>query len=127
MKPLIGVIVLIIILWGVKKIYTYQLIKNSCFDNIDNQEFKDKMADKENVVVLDVRSLTEFKGGNIDNALNIDVLKGDFKEKVAKLDKEKTYLVYCRSGNRSMSASSILCDLGFEKIYNLSNGYSAWK
>lgn len=77
-----------------------------------------------NLVILDVRTREEYLSGNIPNAINIDVLSQDFKSKIDMLDKNKEYLIYCRSGNRSIIASSIMSTNGFINIYNLENiGY----
>ncbi|MEI0594514.1 rhodanese-like domain-containing protein, partial [Brachyspira pilosicoli] len=77
-----------------------------------------------NMVILDVRTREEYLSGNIPNAINIDVLSQDFKSKIDMLDKNKEYLIYCRSGNRSSIASSIMSTNGFINIYNLENiGY----
>ena len=127
MKYAIGIIILILVLVGIKKLKAAQVAQNSCFENIGNDEFKEKMTDAKNVVILDVRTKGEFDGGNIKNSKNIDVMSASYKQKVASLDKDKTYLVYCRSGSRSLKAASVLCDLGFTKVYNLSNGYMGWK
>ena len=90
-----------------------QLIK----ENIENENF----------VILDVRKLEEFKSGYIENAVNIDYSSQNFKNEVGKLDKAKTYFVYCRSGNRSREAIKIMKDLGFENIYILESGISQWQ
>ena len=74
-----------------------------------------------NLIMLDVRTAEEYSTGNIPNSINIDVLSPDFKSKIELLDKNKEYLVYCRSGNRSAIASSIMATNGFIKIYNLNN------
>lgn len=74
-----------------------------------------------NLIMLDVRTAEEYSSGNIPNSINIDVLSPDFKSKIELLDKNKEYLVYCRSGNRSAIASSIMATNGFIKIYNLNN------
>nr|WP_289844072.1 rhodanese-like domain-containing protein [Brachyspira pilosicoli] len=77
-----------------------------------------------NLVILDVRTREEYLAGNIPNSINIDVLSQDFKSKIDMLDKNKEYLIYCRSGNRSSIASSIMSTNGFINIYNLENiGY----
>ena len=98
-----------------------------CFDNLSNQEFKKIMTTDKESFLLDVRTPEEFSEGNIEKAVNINVLEADFKEKAAKLDKTKTYLVYCRSGARSARAAQILCDLGFKKVHNLATGFNGWK
>lgn len=76
--------------------------------------------------LLDVRTPGEFNAGHIKNADNIDFTGSDFREKVAKLDREKPVLIYCHSGNRSGKASLILKELGFKEIYDLQGGYSNW-
>ena len=76
--------------------------------------------------LLDVRTPGEFNAGHIKNADNIDFTGSDFREKVAKLDREKPVLIYCHSGNRSGKASLILKELGFKEVYDLQGGYSNW-
>ncbi len=78
------------------------------------------------LVILDVRTPREFKGGHIAGARNINCLSNDFSERIKALDRGKIYLVYCRSGNRSSSAMPLFDKLGFKKVYNLSGGTMAW-
>ena len=83
-------------------------------------------ADNPNFVVLDVRTPGEFQSGHLANAIDIDFRASDFKQKVAELDKDKTYLIHCRSGNRSGQALPVLKELGFKKIYHLNRGMIEW-
>ncbi len=78
-------------------------------------------------VILDVRTPQEFTGGHLGDAVNIDLRAEDFREKVNELDKSKTYLVYCKSGARSRSASDIMEELGFEEGYNMLGGIIQWE
>src|SRR5436189_5441486 len=64
------------------------------FKNVDVAEFEKLRTDKKNIV-LDVRTQKEFEAGHIPGAVNIDVNAADFPEKVARLEKNKTYLVHC--------------------------------
>ncbi|VEP39771.1 putative adenylyltransferase/sulfurtransferase MoeZ [Tessaracoccus lapidicaptus] len=66
--------------------------------------------------VIDVRTPAEYDSGHVDGALNIDVQAPDFAEKVGELPKDETYVVYCRSGNRSAAAIDIMEDLGFTDL-----------
>ncbi len=79
------------------------------------------------VELLDVRTQEEFDQGHIENALLIDVKNKNFADLVGKLDKQKTYIVYCRSGRRSLTASDIMIKQGFTRIINMEGGYNAWK
>lgn len=81
----------------------------------------------ENVVLLDVRTPEEFQEGNIPNAVNIDFNSEEFDSLIQDLDREKTYYVYCHSGNRSTKACSKLEEAGFKNVVNLKDGYSEYK
>src|SRR5213083_2816895 len=96
------------------------------FKNVDVAEFEKLRADRKNVV-LDVRTTREFEAGHIPGAVNIDVNAPDFPEKVAKLDKNKTYLVHCAAGVRSFKACDKMSRLDFPKLYNLEGGFRAWE
>ena len=96
------------------------------FKNVDVAEFEKLRADKKNVV-LDVRTQKEFQAGHIPGAVNIDVNAPDFPEKVARLEKSKTYLVHCGAGVRSAKACDKMGHLAFPKLYNLEGGFKAWE
>jgi len=85
-------------------------------ENLDNPDF----------FIIDVRTADEYKEGHLKGAVNIDLYSEAFKEDIAKLDREKTYLVYCRSGNRSMRAVSLMQELEFTRLYHLNNGIIEW-
>ena len=76
--------------------------------------------------IIDIRTPEEYNEGHIENALNIDFYAETFSEDLDKLDKSKTYFIYCRSGNRSGRAMTIIKDLGFREVYNLSAGITEW-
>jgi len=77
-------------------------------------------------VIIDIRTPEEFNEGHLGNAFNIDFYSETFKEDLDKLDKNKTYFIYCRRGNRSGRAMPIMKELGFKEIYNLSVGIKEW-
>ncbi len=76
---------------------------------------------------MDVRSEKEFKASHIPGAINIDVNARDFDDQVAKLDKNKTYLLHCTAGVRSMRACKRLDAAGFHSLYDLAPGFSGWE
>lgn len=77
-------------------------------------------------VVLDVRTPAEFATGHLPDAVNLDVSADDFRDRVAELDRDTPYAVYCHSGNRSATAVSEMVDLGFTTTYHLAGGVGAW-
>ena len=88
------------------------------FENTDVQGFAELVADT-NVVVLDVRTATEFAEGHLERAINIDYHQSDFVEKAkATLPLDKKIAVYCRSGRRSAGAAGKLGEDGY-KLVNL--------
>lgn len=85
-------------------------------------------AQKESrVSVLDVRTPEEFKEAHIAGAVNIDILSKDFGEKVAALDRDRTYIVHCQSGRRSTKSLETLRKLGFKSIVHLDGGLAGWQ
>jgi rhodanese-related sulfurtransferase len=94
---------------------------------LNNEQFAEKMKSP-GYVILDVRTPEEFQASRIEGAILINVLdKSAFMKKIKALDTNQKYLVYCRSGNRSMTAAKILKDNGFEHIYELQTGIIGWK
>ncbi len=82
--------------------------------------------DNPNFVILDVRTPEEFLGEHIENAVNLDYYSDTFRNDLNKLDKNKTYLIYCRSGSRSENALNIMKELDFKEVYNMSGGIIKW-
>jgi rhodanese-related sulfurtransferase len=78
-------------------------------------------------VVLDVRTPKEFQAERIEGAVMVDYLSPAFRDEMAKLDREKTYLVYCRTGNRTKGALKVMRELGFRNVLHLADGITKWK
>jgi rhodanese-related sulfurtransferase len=78
-------------------------------------------------IILDVRTPAEFADGHLEKALNIDVSNPSFETGVGKMGRDATYLVYCRTGNRSRTALDIMNRLGFRYIYHLEAGITSWE
>ena len=93
--------------------------------NMNVEDFSKKTAES-GVVTLDVRTQGEFMTGHIQDAQNIDFESGSFESQIESLDKNGTYAVYCRSGNRSGQAVKVMQDAGFKNIYNLDGGVIDW-
>jgi rhodanese-related sulfurtransferase len=96
------------------------------YKNLTIDEFSKMAADRANVI-LDVRTPDEFKAGHLQGAVNLNVNASNFVEKIQLLDKNKTYLVHCATGRRSVQACEKLAQLNIPKLYNLPGGFRAWQ
>lgn len=88
-------------------------------------EVKQLITSEQEVVVLDVRTPSEFQDGHLEGAVNIDYTSPDFEQEIAKLDTAATYLLYCKSGNRSNKATAVMKRKNFNNIYNATVGFDA--
>lgn len=93
--------------------------------NLNVNDFAKKITDS-SVTLVDVRTPGEFASGHIAGATNVDFESGNFEQDIQKLDKTKTYAVYCRSGNRSGQATALMVKDGFKAVFNLDGGIINW-
>ena len=106
------------------------LIGNIVTDKLKKYEDVDTTAatelmDDDNLFVLDVREKKELKAGYIKGSMHIPL--ADVKNQLDKLDRDKSILVYCRSGSRSAHIAGVLTRNEYENVYNLKGGIQAWK
>ena len=98
---------------------------NIGYEDLHVEEFKAKMTEPD-TVVIDVRDESEKIEGDIEGNVLINMFSPDFFDRIQDLDKDKTYLIYCRSGNRSAQTCNLMSRMGFENLYNLNGGIMAW-
>jgi rhodanese-related sulfurtransferase len=82
---------------------------------------------RKNLVIIDVRTPEEYAKGYIENAVNLNYYSETFEEELGKLNKSKTYIIYCRSGRRSKMALDTMRELDFVKVYNVLGGIIEWE
>ncbi len=78
-------------------------------------------------IIMDVRAPWEFSKEHIEGAENLDFTDPEFKKQLLKLDREKKYIVYCKSGVRGGKVLNLMKKYGFTEVYNLKGGFEAWK
>ena len=96
------------------------------YQQITVEEAKSMMEEQPDAVVLDVREQDEYDAGHIPGAVLLPV--GTINKETAASaipEKDTVVLVYCRSGNRSKTASQALVDLGYTQIYEF-GGIKDW-
>ena len=106
---------------------------SACSANGHNQvhdlgavDFFHKM-DKQDHILLDVRTAEEIGNGYIKNASFIDFYDDKFREKASWIKKDVPVFVYCHAGGRSSKAAAMLLELGHKVVFNLSGGITSWK
>jgi phage shock protein E len=116
------------ILAVVGAVYTPQLLNldndSGDYGDVTVAEASNLIGDKPGLVILDVRSQSEYDDDHIEGAILIP--NTEIADRLDELDKGDELLVYCRTGNRSGQAIEILEEAGFTKIYHMNDGISTW-
>ncbi len=99
--------------------------KEPVYEEVSPQRFAELMTG--DVEIIDIRTLEEYYSGIIQGAVNIDYYSTSFREELSQLDKDKTYLIYCRTGSRTSNAVGIMRELGFNEVYVLKGGITSWR
>lgn len=115
MRLTFGISLLIGLLVGCQTIGTYKDV------SVDHAK---QMIDDGEVIVVDVRTDSEYAAGHIPNSILVPVQ--ELSERLDELDPSASYLIVCRSGNRSAQASELLIEKGFKNIYNMKGGMNEW-
>ena len=121
------IIVIIIAIVGLFVIWKLFLsVKVPAEAQLSPSEFEAK-AKERGVVIIDVRTPSEYGSGKIKGAKNISYPGGGFKSSVDKMNRDSTYLVYCLSGSRSAGALNQMKAMGFNNVYHLNHGINNWR
>lgn len=95
--------------------------------SVDASTFK-KLVDEKKATLIDLRTTDEInRKGMIKGATQLDFLDKNAEASVAKLDRNKTYLIYCAGGGRSSDCAELMQKLGFKSVINLEKGFDDWK
>lgn len=123
-RYLFGIVIILII-----SVLAYtQLLSNENpifeYGDVTVEQAKQLIEENSRLVILDVRTVSEYDDGHIEGALNIPVQ--EIEGRLDELSKNDEILVYCRTGNRSFTAIEIMNADGFTKIYHMNRGITAW-
>jgi rhodanese-related sulfurtransferase len=113
-----------------EKLIVKQLSSTECWNIVERLSglpFRDTSAEGKCLVILDVRTAQEYDSGHLKGSINLDFKSPSFKDQVAGLDRNKAYLIYCRTGVRSARAVMLMRSLGFWELYDLTGGFIAWR
>lgn len=111
-----GLIVIVLVASAFALFYLSRKISHS---TMDPEAAKQQLAEEPGVII-DVRTPQEYAEGHLQKTdHNLNVMSNDFEQKLASLDKNQTYYLYCRSGNRSGRAAGIMKQNGFQNVFNI--------
>lgn len=99
--------------------------KTTAYKSLNGHEFKEEYKKCKRPVLIDVRTAGEYASGSIPGAKNFDIMSPGFERQISQLDKATDYFLFCRSGNRSAQACSLMAKQGFH-VFNLKGGVGAW-
>ena len=94
---------------------------------LETEELIAENTGNEDFTIIDVRTPQEFMKGHLNGATLINYYDSTFSDQLEKLDKEQTYLIYCRTGLRSESTLQMMKNMKFTKVYSLEGGIIAWQ
>ncbi|MBZ0207994.1 MAG: rhodanese-like domain-containing protein [Flavobacteriales bacterium] len=94
--------------------------------SLDVKAFK-AAVERNDALLLDVRTPEEFNAGHIEGAANIDWNAGTLLKDVSGIDKSLPVLLYCEVGGRSGQAMEAMMKAGFTDVHDLAGGFSAWQ
>lgn len=101
-------------------------VRENSVIKLSAEKFKYALDSIKDVQLVDVRTLEEFSGSHLQNALHNDIYEAEFSSRNQNLDKDKPVFVYCKGGARSAQAAEQLKKAGFRKVYDLEGGIMAW-
>ncbi len=96
--------------------------------SVEGYNFIKSRRDNPKFTIIDVRTPAEYVQGHLEDTLHLDIDSPSFEEEVFRLDKNKSYFLYCQFGdNRSRAAGKLMENTGFKEIYVLEGGFNSWE
>ena len=114
------------ILFVIISLITTSVLQQKHVQLVSPQVFAEALK-KEKGILLDIRTPGEYKKGHLKGSVLMDFFRDDFEKSLDKLDKNKTYFIYCGIGGRSEECGAMMEHKGFKKVYDLDGGISRWK
>lgn len=99
----------------------------SRFELVTPQDALKLMDENSEIVIIDIRPEDDYRKDHIPGAQNLDYDGHDFQRKVERLDRNKKYLIYCKSGVRSEYFMMKMKESGFNDVYAILGVYVAWQ
>lgn len=122
---ILGLLIIILIVGG-SVYFMDNLASQATFVDLTPKQFSQDLRTG-GYTLIDVRTLAEYNAGHIKNAKQSDYYQTQaFTIYIESLDKQGKYLLYCRTGQRSLLVMQMMRDMGFVNVSDLAGGYNAW-
>lgn len=105
---------------------TVEAAQTPFIHTIKSEEAKRLLA-QGGITLLDIRTTQEWAGGHLQGAQHLDYYSDDFSSKLQTLDRTNAYLLYCAVGGRSREAARLMQQLGFQRVYDATEGFAGLK
>ncbi len=115
-KILTLILIILVLVAGV--VWTTQKPESGSYEKITAEVAFSMMQEKQDLVVVDVRTPGEYADGHIQGAINVPLQSIDAGDLSLISDNDQTLLIYCRSGSRSATASKALVKQGYISVYD---------
>lgn len=122
-------LLLIPLLFLTINVFSESLSTDTIYRNLSTQQ-ADSLIDANSgnldFIIIDVRTASEYNGGHLQNAINMNYYSATFSADLDNLDHSKIYLLYCQAGSRSGATFTLMQNKQFKEVYNMLGGISGW-
>lgn len=101
--------------------------KAPTFEKLNVSDFQEVIANKNDILILDVRTPEEYQNGHLNRAELLNFYDPDFQNELNEHEKSQAVAVYCAVGARSFQAMELMKTLGFREVYHLEGGLVEWQ
>jgi len=121
----LSLLVFCMLVWGCGSQQSQASDKTSVIIDVNSNKAK-QLIKENNLIIIDVRTPQEYNAGHLKDAKNINISDKNFRSRIENLDKNDSYLVYCRTGSRSRHTIGLMKELNFKSVYHLEDGIAEW-
>ncbi|MEM6674800.1 MAG: rhodanese-like domain-containing protein, partial [Planctomycetota bacterium] len=93
-------------------------------ERVSAVELQEALTKEDGLLLLDVRTPSEWEGGHVEGSLNIPL--AELTARMGEVPRDRALAVMCQSGYRSSLASSLLGREGIEGVVDAVGGIAAW-
>ncbi len=121
LNTIVNIVLFALVAWFLYK----RLSPVKGLENLDSGQLQDRLKNKKDRVLIDVREPHEYKSGHIPGSINIPL--SQIKSRLNEIPEDKEVILYCRSGMRSRQAAKVVSKKNVKNLSHLAGGILTWK